>query len=188
MKETLLFMGQIARRFRTTGAIAPSGRSLARTMAQKIGPVAEGQVILELGPGTGVFTRELNRRFPNNRIVAVELNDTFAKRIEKTLPSVSVVRGCASKLQEHLTGLNISPDQVVAVVSGLPLLSLPKELGRNILSSVTSVLQPGRKYVQFTYSERAWNQFDVPGFDRQPRHRVWLNLPPAVVLSFVRTA
>ena len=188
MKETLIFIGQIARRFRTTGAIAPSGRSLARAMVQKMGPVADGQVILELGPGTGVFTRELSRRFPHNRIVAIELNDAFATRIEKTLPKVAVIRGCASKLDEHLQSLDIAPSQVAAVVSGLPLLSLPKELGRNILSSVTSVLQPGRKYVQFTYSERAWNQFDVPGFDRQQRHRVWLNLPPAVVLSFVRTA
>jgi hypothetical protein len=40
--------------------------------------------------------------------------------------------------------------------------------------------------VQFTYSARAWKAA-VPGFDRQPDKRVWLNLPPAVVLTFVRS-
>lgn len=186
MKETLLFAKQIVRRFRTTGAVAPSGKALAKAMAQSVGEVAKGQTILELGPGTGVFTRELMKCFPHNRIVVVEINDDFAKRIAKTLPSVSVVQGCASKLDEHLRTLSIDPNNVAAVVSGLPLLSLPKDLGRSILASIKSVLRPGRKYVQFTYSERAWRQFDVPGFHREPRRRVWLNVPPAFVLSFVR--
>ena len=186
MKETLLFAKQIVRRFRTTGAVAPSGKALAKAMAQSVGEVAKGQTILELGPGTGVFTRELLRCFPQARIVAVEINDDFAKRISKTLPSVSVVQGCASQLDEHLRHLKIKPESVAAVVSGLPLLSLPKELGRSILASITSVLRPGRKYVQFTYSERAWRQFDVPGFHREPRRRVWMNVPPAFVLTFVR--
>ncbi len=59
MRETLLFYWQIARRWRTTGAIAPSGGNLARAMAHAVGEITSGQVILELGPGTGVFTREV---------------------------------------------------------------------------------------------------------------------------------
>ena len=186
MKETLLFAKQIVRRFRTTGAVAPSGKYLARAMAEAVGQVAVGHTILELGPGTGVFTRELIKTFPESKIVAVEINDVFAKQITKTMPNVHVIQACASKLDEHIRSLNIEAEDVAAVVSGLPLLSLPKDLGRSILASITSVLRPGRKYVQFTYSERAWRQFDVPGFIREPRRRVWMNVPPAVVLSFVR--
>ena len=186
MKETLLFAKQIVRRFRTTGAVAPSGKALAKAMAHAVGDMAKGQTILELGPGTGVFTRELSHRFPQNKIVAVEINDHFAKRIRETMPSVNVIQGCASELADHLKSLKIKPDNVAAVVSGLPLLSLPKDLGRRILASITGILSPGRKYVQFTYSERAWRQFDVPGFHREPRRRVWMNVPPAFVLTFVR--
>ncbi|MFO0935282.1 MAG: methyltransferase domain-containing protein [Gemmataceae bacterium] len=186
MKETFLFAKQIVKRFRTTGAVAPSGKFLARAMAEAVGEVAIGHTILELGPGTGVFTRELAKTFPQSRIVAVEINDDFAKQIRKTMPSVKVIQACASQLDQHIRELNIEPEDVAAVVSGLPLLSLPKDLGRSILASITRVLRPGRKYVQFTYSERAWRQFDVPGFNREPRRRIWMNVPPAVVLSFVR--
>jgi phospholipid N-methyltransferase len=51
---------------------------------------------------------------------------------------------------------------------------------------VSGVLRPGRRYVQFTYSARAWQRFAVPGFRPLPARRVWRNLPPAVVLPFER--
>jgi phosphatidylethanolamine/phosphatidyl-N-methylethanolamine N-methyltransferase len=188
MKETLLFAREIVRRFRTTGAIAPSGGPLARAMARRVGTPGPDDVILELGPGTGVFTRELVRQFPNNRVIAVEVNEAFAANVEKTAPQAKVIRGCASELKSHLAALGVDRAHVFAVVSGLPLLSLPKVLGRAILDSITSVLVPGRRYVQFTYSARAWKQFEVPGFEPEAHARVWRNVPPAVVMSFVRKA
>jgi phosphatidylethanolamine/phosphatidyl-N-methylethanolamine N-methyltransferase len=155
-------------------------------MIDAVGEVADGQVILELGPGTGVFTRELIRRFPNARIVAIEVNKVFAARLATTMPGVTVVTGCASRLDEHLASLGLSPANVGAVVSGLPLLSLPGDLPRRVLTSVGAALRPGRRYVQFTYSERAWRRFDVVGFQRLPRQRIWWNVPPAFVLPFTR--
>lgn len=186
MRETLLFLGQMRRRWRDTGAVAPSGRALARVMADAVGDVAAGQVLLELGPGTGVFTRELVRRFPTARIVAVEVNDVFAAHLAAAFPTVTVVPGCATKLDAHLAKLGVGPADVAGVVSGLPLLSLPGDLPRQVLASVAGVLRPGRRYVQFTYSERAWRKFDVAGFRRDPHRRVWRNIPPAVVLPFTR--
>lgn len=185
MRETLLFVGQSFRRWRTTGAVAPSGGPLARAMATAAGDVGDGQVILELGPGTGVFTRELVRRFPRAKVVAVEVNDVFASRLAAAVPGVTVVTGCASRLDAHLAGLGYGPADVAAVVSGLPLLTLPGDLPQRILKSVAGVLTPGRRYVQFTYFERAW-RFDVSGFHRRPHRRILWNLPPAVVLSFAR--
>lgn len=187
MKDTLFFLGQMARQWRTTGAIAPSSPALARMMVQAMGPVQPGQVLLELGPGTGVFTRELKRQFPNNPIIAVEVNEDFARRLRQELNGVTVIAGCASRLKEHLAELNYTPADLVSVVSGLPLLSLPKELGQRILASITEVLLPGRRYVQFTYSAKAWQKFQLSGFTREPTKRVWLNFPPAVVLPFLRT-
>jgi phosphatidylethanolamine/phosphatidyl-N-methylethanolamine N-methyltransferase len=187
MKDSLLFLGQMAKRWRSTGAVLPSSRGLSRAMADGVGEVSDGQVILELGPGTGVFSRELQKRFPKARIIAVEINDTFAARLEANVPGITVVRGCASKLSEHLTALGLSRDDVAAVVSGLPLLSLPDDLPQRILASVASVLHPERRYVQFTYSLKAWKRFDVVGFRRGPVRRIWLNVPPAFVLPFIRT-
>lgn len=187
MKSTLLFLGQTARRWRTVGAIAPSGGPLARTMARKIGHLADGQVIIELGPGTGVITKALVARYPRNPVLAVEINEPFIAPLRKEFPPVTVVQGCASQLTAHLAQHGRTPDDVGAVVSGLPLLTLPGDLPQLILASVASVLRPGRPYVQFTYSERAWRRFDAAGFERLPSRRVWLNLPPASVLHFVRS-
>jgi phosphatidylethanolamine/phosphatidyl-N-methylethanolamine N-methyltransferase len=187
MKDTLFFFSQMARRWRTTGAIAPSSGALARAMIKAMGPVAPGQVIVELGPGTGVFTRELLRQFPNHPLVALEINELFAQRLQSDIPTAKIVQGCASQLKQHLQSLNYQLSDVACIVSGLPLLSLPKELGLQILASITEVLQPGRRYVQFTYSAKTWNRFELPGFQREPIKRVWLNIPPAVVLPFLRS-
>jgi len=186
MRETLFFLGQYARQWRHTGAIAPSSPQLARAMAAQVGTLAPGDVILELGPGTGVFTRELLTRFPGHRILAVEFNREFATRLRHTLPAAIIVEGCASKLSEHIAA-HTPGARVGAVVSGLPLLSLPKDLGAAILAAITDVLPAGRPYVQFTYSERAWRGNRPPGFAAPTRRRVWLNLPPAVVMSFVKS-
>jgi phosphatidylethanolamine/phosphatidyl-N-methylethanolamine N-methyltransferase len=186
MKETLLFLGQAIRNYRTAGTFTQSRPALARAIVDAVGDVADGQVLLELGPGTGVVTRELIRRFPRARVVAVEVLEAFASRLEQAMPEVTLVRGCASQLNAHLAALGIDPEDVAAVVSGLPMLSLPGDLPRRILGSIAAVLPPGRRYVQFTYFKRAWRRFTLDGFHRLGRRRVWCNVPPAYVLTFVR--
>src|SRR5439155_18325285 len=64
MKESLLFLGQAVRHWRTAGTFTQSRPALARAIADAAGDVPDGQVLLELGPGTGVVTRELVRRYP----------------------------------------------------------------------------------------------------------------------------
>lgn len=186
MKESVLFLAQFVRRWRATGSVTPSSRALARATVDAAGAVGEGQVVVELGPGTGVITREIVRRFPGARIVAVEANEAFAAHLPAAVPGVTVVTGCASKLKEHLAALGIDPANVAAVVSGLPLLSLPGDLPKKVLAAAAEVLQPGRRYSQYTYSGRAWRGVEAPGFRRDGARRVWWNIPPAVVLTFTR--
>ena len=100
MKKTLMFLGQMARRWRTMGAIAPSGGPLARTIARKVGELADGQVIIELGPGTGVITRALVERFPRNPILAVEVNDPiYSPAAGKKSPRCRLFRGAPPSLK-----------------------------------------------------------------------------------------
>lgn len=186
MHPTLTFVRQAARRWRETGAVMPSTRRLARKMSQAVGSLETGQVIVELGPGTGVCTRELLGMFPHHPLVAVEMNPDFARDLRTTFPGVRVVEGCASQLADLLEGAGISPDHVGAVVSGLPLLSLPPSVSQSIIAAVLEVLRPGRPFVQFTYSTRAFRRLDLQGLEPQPGHRVWMNLPPATVMPFTR--
>jgi phosphatidylethanolamine/phosphatidyl-N-methylethanolamine N-methyltransferase len=186
LPRSILFFGQLLRHRRQTGAVLPSGQGLARAMVEAIGPLPEQAAIIELGPGTGVFTRAIQRRYPANRLVAVEANPEFVSRLRADLPTVPVVLGCASVLGNHLAAHHIARSDVGAVISGLPLLSLPGDLPQRILAAIAEVLPAGRQYVQFTYAPHAWRRFDLPGFTAGPRRRVWLNIPPATVLRFIR--
>lgn len=186
VRQAIHFLGQAATHFRQTGAIAPSGPRLARQLALAVGPVPPGGLIIELGPGSGSVTEALRRRHPHADLLAIENNHSFARRLAERLPAVHVVEGCASALAAHLTRLGRRPDEVAAVVSGLPLLSLPPALVERIFAAVRDVLPPGRRFVQFTYSARAFRRLAPEGFRALPRRRVWLNMPPAVVLPFTR--
>jgi len=186
MRESVLFLAQFVHSWRATGSITPSSRSLARATVDAAGAVADGKVVVEFGPGTGVITRELVRRFPAARIVAVEANEAFAAHLPTVVPGVTVVNGCASLLRDHLAALGIASADVAAVVSGLPLLSLPGDLPKKILAAAAAVLPRGGRYAQYTYSARAWRGAEVPGFRRDGARRVWWNVPPAVVLAFTR--
>ncbi len=188
MRSALTFLAQMASNWRETGAIAPSGRSLSRAMTRMVGALGEGQVIVELGPGTGAISSELMRQYPGNQVMAVEFNPVFVRRLRRTLPALTVVEGCASQLAAHLTALEIDRGRVGAVVSGLPMLSLPKDLTRSIFAAIADILPSGRPYVQFTYSRRAWRNVEPPGFHLNPPKKIWLNLPPAFVLPFTRVA
>jgi phospholipid N-methyltransferase len=167
--------------------VAPSSPRLAKAMCDHLGPVPAGGVIVELGPGTGPFTRELRRRHPGHRLVVIEANPIFARRLARELPEVTVIEGCASLLGSHLARLGIACEKVGVIVSGLPLLSLPGGLPNAILTEIAAVLKPGRRYVQFTYSARSWRRLPTAGLTLEPPRKVWLNLPPATVLPFVRT-
>ena len=188
MRQTVRFLTQSLVRFRTTGAVVPSSDKLARAVADAVPPLARDSVIVELGPGTGVLTRELVRRFPGHRIVAVEFNPVFALRLRREMPTIDVVTACASRLRPILGDLGIPCGEVGAVVSGLPLLSLPRGLRLEIVASVADVLSPGCRFVQFTYSTRAWRRQAPVGFRLEKTRRVWLNFPPASVLPFTRIA
>ncbi len=172
--------------WRETGAIAPSGPILAKAMAKAVGPLPPGEIIIELGPGSGVFTKELIRRYPLNPVLAVEFNPVFVRSLQRDLPAATVVEGCASQLPRMLIQAGFAADRVGAVVSGLPLLLLPPALVADILHSIAEVLPAGRPYVQFTYSKKRWERFSPRGFQAHPTKRVWLNVPPAVILPFTR--
>jgi phosphatidylethanolamine/phosphatidyl-N-methylethanolamine N-methyltransferase len=186
VRQAIHFLGQAASHFRQTGAIAPSSRRLARELALAVGEVRPGGVVIELGPGSGCVTEALRVCHPNAAVIAVENNAAFAHRLSDRLPAVRVVHGCASALPEHLRRFGHERGQVAAVVSGLPLLSLPPELVIRIFDAVRDVLLPGRRFVQFTYSARAFRRLIPRGFHAEPRRRVWFNVPPAVVLPFTR--
>jgi phospholipid N-methyltransferase len=187
MGDITRFFRAMARDRRGVGAIAPSGRYLAHVMVRALGQVPAGGLVIELGPGTGVFTRPLLSKLPHTRLLAVEADRQLASLLRHRHPNATVITGCASALREHFQSIGARPDEVAGIVSGLPLLSLPGSLPRQILAAIADVLPIGGLYVQFTYSQLAWRRFETPGLEALASRRVLCNLPPATVLRFRRS-
>jgi len=132
------------------GAIAPSSRRLARLITSEISP--HSAPVLELGPGTGVFTRALlGRGLRQDELILVECDPFFACRLKHDYPEARIYQGGVERLR-HIDLLD--KQQVGAVVSGLPLLSMSMRSRIAILQFAFRHLRPGASYYQFTYGLR----------------------------------
>ena len=103
-EEEARFLRSWLERPLVTGAVTPSGKLLARTMASYVDPRVRGPVI-ELGPGTGPVTAALVQRgIAQDRLVLVEYNPDFCKLLKRKFPKATIVQGDAYDLGETLQG------------------------------------------------------------------------------------
>ncbi|TAJ32806.1 MAG: hypothetical protein EPO67_09865 [Reyranella sp.] len=187
---TALFLKRWLRNPLSMGAVVPSGRLLAEAMARTtLGEMTgrDGHVI-ELGAGTGEVTKALLAAgIPADRLALVEREAELASFLRRHFPGPRIAEGDAARLPRLLDQHGIK--SVAAVVSSLPLLSLPTEIVNGIVHSVFEVLPRGAALVQFTYGPSP----PVPKSLREGLRlvgargkRIWRNVPPAVVWTFRR--
>jgi phosphatidylethanolamine/phosphatidyl-N-methylethanolamine N-methyltransferase len=161
------------------GAVMPSGRVLARTMAQYVDANSSGPVV-ELGPGTGAITNALiEHGIDQKRLVLVEYNPGFCALLRDRYPQATVVQGDAYTLRDSLWNALSVPAS--AIVSGLPLVTKPMLTRLKLIRDAFLVLAPGAPFVQFTYSVAPPIPKSLPGVSTQASERIWMNLPPARV-------
>jgi phosphatidylethanolamine/phosphatidyl-N-methylethanolamine N-methyltransferase len=162
-----------------TGAVAPSGRVLARTMAGYVDPQASGPVI-ELGPGTGPVTAALvEQGVDPARLVLVEFNPTFCRLLRSRYPAATVVQGDAYGLRHLLGSLVRQP--AAAVVSGLPLFTKPMKTRLRLMCDAFALMLPGAPFIQFTYAMVPPIPKSLGDVTAEASERIWMNLPPARV-------
>jgi phosphatidylethanolamine/phosphatidyl-N-methylethanolamine N-methyltransferase len=161
------------------GAVMPSSRLLARTMAQYVDTKSTGPVV-ELGPGTGAITNALiEHGVDQKRLVLVEYNPGFCALLRDRYPQAKVVQGDAYALRESLRKVLGAPAS--AVVSGLPLVTKPMLTRLKLIREAFAALAPGAPFVQFTYSVVPPIPKSLPGVSTEASERIWMNLPPARV-------
>jgi len=167
------------------GAVTPSGKILARTMARYVDPDSDGPVV-ELGPGTGPVTEALVKAgVAPSRLVLVEFNPTFCRLLRSRYPEATLVQGDAYSLRRLLETLLLQP--AAAVVSGLPLVTKPIKMRLRLIRDAFDLMLPGAPFVQFTYSVASPLPRRLGGFSVEASERVWMNLPPARVWVYRKT-
>jgi len=170
-------------------AFSPSGRQLARQMIAELPPHATR--VVELGGGTGVFTRAmLDHGISPRNLLVLELNDELYAHLCEQFPGAHVVHGNATELKAIAERDGFLADGLAdAAISGLGLLSMSRALQRSILQSAFSVLKPNGRLIQFTYGPSS----PVPrellsemGLQVRRGGFAWWNVPPAAVYVYTR--
>lgn len=174
-----VFLGQMIRRPTEVVAIAPSSAAVARAMTQGLDQV-KGPIV-EIGPGTGSFTKAiLDRGVAPKRLTLMEMNPVFCETLRQKFPGVTVLNRPAQEIEQ------IGLTNIGAVISGVPVLARP-QIQRDIVGRALRVLAPQGAFVQITYSPGAPISDEMQaelGVSVQKRATVWANLPPARVFVF----
>ncbi len=185
--DYLQFFARFFLRPSQQGAVAPSSRFLAEELTRHMG-IESASSLAELGPGTGVVTKELIRlKSEQASLLVVEKDEHWVRLLSRRYPSIDLVQGCATKLDELATERQLQPFD--AIVCGLPFTVFSEELQRSILRAIVRSLADKGSFSTFTY-------FHAKDFPTAKRFRsllegyfnqvetskvVWRNTPPAVV-------
>ncbi|WP_407276591.1 class I SAM-dependent methyltransferase [Halothiobacillus sp. DCM-1] len=178
---TLLhFVREFVKNPRHTGAICPSSRHLAAQMAALL-PNGQGKII-ELGPGSGPMTAAmLQQGVAPDDLILIERTQSFAEHLRRRFPAVRVIHGDACHLQQLL---DTTHEPIRAIVSSLPLRSMPAQTVAQISAQIRALAHPGTRFIQFTYHLHDHRlPIDAPFRSREWRI-VWRNFPPARVDAF----
>jgi phosphatidylethanolamine/phosphatidyl-N-methylethanolamine N-methyltransferase len=169
---------------RLTGAVAPSGRALARAMATATGSPPKG-LIVELGPGTGPVTQSLiETGVAPRRLVLVEYDPGFCQLLKKRFAPAKVVQGDAYDLPRALAPFKGRP--IAAIVSSLPLLNQPPPRREKLIADAFALMGPSGVFVQFTYGLHSPIPREVCAnrYSAVRSRPILLNLPPAFVWTY----
>ncbi len=192
MKTKIAFLREFLRNPGSVGAVAPSSPSLAREMVRQAG-VREASAIVEFGPGTGAFTREIVAQArPSASFLAIERNPALAQILQQELPTVRVYEDSVENLGAILQQAGI--EHVDCILSGLPWAAFDEDLQDRLLEAAWKSLAPGGCFVTFAYLQGlllpAGQRFarKIRGrFQQVTRSKVvWKNLPPAFVYRCTR--
>jgi len=197
----ILFLKEFLAAFHTTGAIAPSGKALARRMVAPLDDLQGERRILEAGPGTGVFTSEIIARLkPGDDLIVCEINPKFADHLRHRLDTDPVWKAKVEQVRIECADVRdvLEPSHYDLIVSGLPLNNFEPSFVRELLTRYVGALKPLGVHTFFEYQgvrslkrrigtngtrlrmKELQEIFDsLPDIAGVSHYSVFLNIPPA---------
>ncbi|MCX7016304.1 MAG: methyltransferase domain-containing protein [Candidatus Sumerlaeota bacterium] len=195
-----LFLRQTIGAFHSTGAVCPSSPFLARAMVAPLRERAGGRRlrVLEAGPGTGVFSRQILAHLRRgDELDMVELNPRFAQWLREWTDGLDK-RGPEARVHEQDILRFQSDARYDAVICGLPFNNFSPALVDSIFQRFADLTRPGADIVFFQYLGIRRLKGAFVGREERERlrevgrvidgwiakhgrgvERVWLNVPPA---------
>lgn len=181
--EAGLFLSRMKSQPGRVGAIAPSSEGLAKLMVREALKSFNDteDFVVEIGPGTGSFTRVLLAQgVPADKLICVELDPELHDYMVMNFPDLQIILGDTARLEELLPEY---VEKVGAIVSGVPLRALPLQKQEEIMRAYHAMLKPQGQMTQITCGIPT---ITVPGLERKFGGFMLWNIPPAFVWSFVK--
>lgn len=187
MAHWLKFVSEFITHPGSVGAVWSSSRSLRRNMLEWI-DWKSANVIIEYGPGTGVFTDHiLSSMRSDTQFFAIEINPVFTQMLRQRFPTLHVYQDSVQQVQDicRLEGV----DQVDVIISGLPWALIPDHAQNGYLDATLAVLRPEGQFATFAYltglllpeAKRFKVKLNRRFTDVQKSKVSWFNVPPAFV-------
>jgi phospholipid N-methyltransferase len=182
VQSRLHFLKQWVKNPRELGSITPSSRFLTREVIDRI-DFGRARHIVELGPGTGVFTHAiLERLAPDGRLLAIDTNAAFVEHLRREIrdPRFQAVEASAERIDELAREAGLPG--VDAAISGIPYSLLPRPVMRGILQATRRALGDEGLFVGYQYSKMLRPHL-LEAFGNVHYRPVLLNIPPAFVYT-----
>lgn len=191
MNENIEFLQAFLKSPFKVGAITPSSPELSLEMIAGIEPHEEN-IVLELGVGTGSFTKPLRRIVSDNKsYLGVEINPKFVTALSREFSGMKFICGDATKLTDlhGKSGLG----KVGYILSGIPFVTLPNDVGDEILTQVSNFMDAGNctfRTFQYAHGFYMPSALKLRAFMRKRYGRakkselIFKNVPPAYTLTW----
>ncbi len=173
-------------------SLAPSSRTLARRMAAGL-EIKPNETVMELGPGTGALTEEIKPILSHDTgYIGIELESKFVGLLQTRFPELQFEQENVTRAFEVYTESGVPP--VKAIISGLPISTMPKVVIDDLIGNLEQLLEPGAVFRMFQYVHAYYLPCAVRFRRRMStsfsKYRceglVIKNLPPALVLTWTR--
>lgn len=148
-----LFASNFFRYPTALGTLFPSSRFLIERTLKRVSWAQCGHVI-ELGPGTGHFTREILKRLPpDGTLITIEINVQFAAFLRRSItdPRLRVFEASAANMRDILD--RVGCRTVDCVIAGIPFSRLPRPIAQAILTETREALRPGGLLLIYQFSK-----------------------------------
>lgn len=171
------FLTAFLRNSRSTGSVTPSSKYLVSKLLEGVN-LGKSKVIIELGPGEGVFTRELLERMPQDcHLYTVEVNQKFVDRLGKIEDTrLTVIQDSALKLSEIVKQYNIQNTSLL--LSSLPISNFSDDDRDKLLIECSALIGTQGTFLQYQYSKKNLKEIQRH-FSFVHVSREWRNVPPA---------
>jgi len=164
------------------GAISPSSSFLRKKMLENI-DFEKAKIIVEIGPGTGVFTeRILAQMQSDSTFLIFELNPEFYQLLQAKFKDnrIILINDSAEKLEEYLLSNQLS--KVDIILSSLPLSNFYQRLTLKLLRTFQKCLTDSGSFIQFQYTLKQKKELKHVFSKVKISFTPW-NIPPAFVYT-----